>query len=370
MDPIDEYLKEQLAQRREANSLRKLPPAEGGLDFCSNDYLGLAEVHFPTSELPRHGATGSRLISGNHAEYERLELELAQFLQSEAALVFGSGYQANLGLISCIAGRQDTILYDQLVHASIRDALRLTNARSFSFRHNDVAHLRQRLDRSSGRVFVIVESVYSMDGDEAPLADIVNCCRSAGAALIVDEAHALGVLGPAGRGLSALLGLEDLVWARIFTFGKALGVHGAAVLGSKLLREFLVNFSRPFIYTTGLPQDTVLRIRQSIAYLQETDRMERLHQLIGRFKDGLHPGVREQLIPSRSAIQSLIVPGNEAVKAVAGKLQDAGYRILPILHPTVPAGSERLRICLHSFNREADIDRLAGTLNAIMEPAS
>lgn len=365
MDPIDAYLNQQLASRQENNSLRKLPESNTGIDFCSNDYLGLARMEFPEIPTVQFGATGSRLISGNHADYQQLEQMLGNFLHSEAALVFNSGYQANLGLISCIATRQDTILYDQLVHASIRDALCLSNARSFAFRHNDPDHLREKLAKASGRVFVVVESVYSMDGDEAPLAEILMQCEAAGAALIVDEAHAIGVLGPQGRGLCVELGLASRVWARVVTFGKAMGTHGAAVLGAGLLRDFLINFSRPFIYTTALPPDTVIRIRQAFDYLQDTDQLDQLHRLIGHFKNGLNREVRARLIPSRSAIQSLVVPGNDAVKKLAGKLQEGGFRILPILHPTVPAGSERLRICLHSFNREEEINKLVAALNAL-----
>lgn len=366
MNPIDEYFAQELARRQENNSLRKLPESNAGIDFCSNDYLGMAGMAFPTLPIAQFGATGSRLISGNHSEYQALEQLLTRFLKAEAALVFNSGYQANLGLIACIATRQDTILYDQLIHASIRDALRLSNARSFSFRHNDPEHLQEKLAKASGRVFVLVESVYSMDGDEAPLEKMAALCEAVGAGLIVDEAHAIGVLGPQGRGLCVALGLESKVWARVVTFGKAMGTHGAAVLGSGLLREFLINFSRPFIYTTALPPDTTGRIRQAFEYLQGTDQLARLHGLIDHFKSGLQPRIRERLIPSRSAIQSLVVPGNAAVKDLAKKLQEEGFWILPILHPTVPKGQERLRICLHSFNREEEINRLVALLNAIL----
>lgn len=365
MNPHDEFLKTQLAQRQLSNSLRQLPESAEGIDFCSNDYLGLARMSFPAIEFPQYGATGSRLISGNHIEYQKLERTLAGFFLAQAALVFGSGYQANLGLLSCVGNRQDTILYDQLAHASIRDALRLSPSRSFSFRHNDLEHLQEKLAQASGRIFVAVESVYSMDGDEAPLVELAAVCQAAGAALIVDEAHALGVLGMQGRGLVPALGLEDKIWARVITFGKALGAHGAAVLGNSLLRDFLINFSRPFIYTTGLPQDAIFRIRKSLEYLQQTDRIEYLQRLIKRFKAGIKPDLQPHLINSRSAIQSLIIPGNDAVKAIAEELQLKGLRVLPILHPTVAKGSERLRICLHSFNQEKDIDRLVEALNEI-----
>lgn len=370
MNPIDEYLRAALHQRQENNSLRTLPDPRDGIDFCSNDYLGFARLPFPATEPVTYGATGSRLISGNHAAYGRLEACLSEFLNAESALVYGSGYQANLGLISCMASRGDTILYDQLAHASIRDALRLTHARSFAFRHNDTAHLREKLAQATGRTFVVVESVYSMDGDEAPLPEILGCCEDAGAALIIDEAHAVGVLGPQGRGLCAALGLEEKVWARVVTFGKALGAHGAAILGSTLLREYLINFSRPFIYTTGLPPDSIGRIQRAFEYLTTTERVGMLHERIELFKSQLTTDIRNQLIVSRSAIQSLVVPGNEAVKSLATQLQGAGFRILPILHPTVPRGSERLRICLHSFNTLSEVRALADALNVAVSAGS
>lgn len=363
--PIDQYFRSQLQNRRDSNSLRQLPALGDEVDFCSNDYLGFALERFQSHDSAFYGATGSRLISGNHEAFAALEGRLAAFFGSATALVYNSGYQANLGLLSCIATRHDTIIYDQLVHASIRDALHLSNARNFAFRHNDPDHLRKKLERAKGRVFVVVESVYSMDGDEAPLRDIATVCADADAALIVDEAHAVGVLGPQGRGLTVELGLEDQIWARVITFGKAVGTHGAAILGSSLLRDFLINFSRPFIYTTGLPPHTVHRIGQVIEALSITDRIRALHSNIKYFKSGLNPEGDRRLIPSRSAIHALIVPGNDAVKSVAAQLRSAGLRVLPILYPTVPKGEERLRVCLHSFNRPADIAQLAQALNAL-----
>lgn len=361
---IDIHLQQQLQERRDNNALRRLPDVQRGIDFCSNDYLGFARQAFAPGSWTSYGATGSRLISGNHETYNILEQQLADFHQAEAALVFGSGYQANLGLLSCIATRQDTILYDELAHASIRDAVRLSPSRSFAFRHNDVAHLQQKLEQASGRIWVVVESVYSMDGDEAPLAALQACCEAYNAALIVDEAHAVGVFGEQGRGLVAELGLSDRIWARVVTFGKAIGSHGAAVLGSGLLRDFLINFSRPFIYTTGLPPDSLHRISQAYRHLQENTILPVLQQRIRQFRDKIPEQI--QAIPSRSAIHCLLVPGNDAVKAAANSLQSAGFDIRPILHPTVPAGSERLRICLHSFNTETEVEQLCMTLQNVV----
>lgn len=367
MNEIDDYLNARLHARREANSLRQLPKRGDGIDFCSNDYLGLASEPFAAPDSGPHGSTGSRLISGNDPAYTELEEHLAGFFAAESALVYGSGYQANLGLLSCIATRQDTMLYDQLVHASIRDGLLLSNARTFSFRHNDVEQLKEKLERASGRVFVVVESVYSMDGDEAPLPELLQLCEAAGAALIVDEAHAVGVFGTQGRGLTDEWQLSEKVWARVITFGKALGGHGAAILGNRTLKDYLINFSRPFIYTTALPPIAVHRVNWALDYVKTTDRIIALQRKVSLFKETLLPATKRQLIPSRSAIQSLLVPGNEAVKSLAENLRAAGFHILPILHPTVPEGRERIRICLHSFNRDEDIIALAITLDALMQ---
>ena len=366
MKTVDEHLEKELQKRRKANAFRKLPSGLHGVDFCSNDYLGLARESLALKDGKSYGATGSRLISGNHEAYLALENFLSTFHHAETALVFTSGYTANLGLIASIAGRHDTILYDQLVHASIRDALQLANCRTLSFRHNDVAHLQEKLHKASGNKWVIVESVYSMDGDETPLEQILSCCEAAQAALIVDEAHAIGVLGPGGRGAVVEQGLETRVWARVITFGKALGSHGAAVLGNAVLRDYLINFARPFIYTTGLPPDTLNRVRAAYQFLEGSDRIKDLHKLIGNFQAYLGDQVKRQLIPSRSAIQSILVPGNNEVKILANRLRESGLDVLPILHPTVPKGKERLRICLHSFNTIKELGLLTQQLNKII----
>ncbi len=214
-----------LAKRKADNALRKLPILEAKIDFFSNDYLGLArslEVKNALEEALKleelHGATGSRLISGNHQFLEQFETFLAHFHQADSALLFNSGYVANQGLISCIADRHDTILYDQLVHASLREAVQYSRASSFSFRHNDISHLQERLERTQGNVFVVVESIYSMDGDEAPLKEMVDLCQSFGAAIMVDDDNASGVFGQEGRCLLAVLCLEKAIWAIIYTF--------------------------------------------------------------------------------------------------------------------------------------------------------
>ena len=265
MHSFPKKLEQKLSQRTENSSLRTLPKFENHLDFSSNDYLGFAaekEIHLQ-EELNLYGATGSRLISGNHKVAEDVDGFLANYYKAESALIFNSGYNANLGLFSSLPQRGDTIVYDELIHASIRDGIKLSNANSFSFQHNSLLALAEKIKKAKGNVFVAVESIYSMDGDEAPLQKIVGICQKNAAALVVDEAHAVGVFGDKGEGLVAKYGLENDVFARIITFGKAYGCHGAAILGSSNLRSYLINFSRPFIYTTALPLQSVLTLKKA-----------------------------------------------------------------------------------------------------------
>ena len=209
------------------------------------------------------GSGGSRLLAGNYPLIEKLEKSIASFHDAEAGLIFNSGYDANIGLLSCIALKEDTILYDQLIHASLRDGIRLGYAQSFSFEHNNPASLELRLKQAAGTVYVVTESLFSMDGDLAPLQEMAALCEQYNAKLIVDEAHATGIVGEHGEGLVQHLQLQSKCFARIHTFGKALGVHGAIVLGSSFLRSYLINFSRPFIYTTALPPCTVQHIAEA-----------------------------------------------------------------------------------------------------------
>lgn len=369
---MEDKIRAALQQRREAGALRQLPANLEAVDFCSNDYLGLARSSVvrtaqlkALAEAPLLGATGSRLISGNSAELESFERYLATVHQAEAALLFNSGYAANQGLIGSLADRHTTILYDELVHASLREAIHHAPGARYSFRHNDPAHLQQRLQKCQGRTMVVVESVYSMDGDTAPLPALVELCQEHRAALVVDEAHAMGVFGQTGLGLVDALGLQDQIWARVYTFGKALGSHGAAVVGSNHLRDYLVNFARSFIYTTALPSHHYAGVRAAYAVLEEGTLQADLRGRIDLFLAALPASLRQRMVPSRSAIQCLIVPGNAAVRAWAAFLQQQGLAVWPILHPTVPRGQERLRICLHAFNTAEEIQRLVQALQML-----
>jgi len=359
----EDFLQRKLDERKAQNALRELPETRQLVDFCSNDYLGFTRESVASQQMTTAGATGSRLISGNSDLAEALEQQLADFHQAAAGLIFNSGYVANIGLLSCIASRHDTILYDQLAHTSIREGIRLSQSKSYSFLHNDLEDLQKKIRLSSGKVIIVVESIYSMDGDEAPLREICRIALENNAYLIVDEAHSNGVFGKNGEGLVVEKKLQDQVWARIHTFGKAIGSHGAIVIGSEVLRNYLINFSRAFIYTTALPRHTLRAIQLAYEKLPGNPTIPRTYQNISLFKNQLSAQAKSYFVPSRSPIQCLIWQGNDRVKAFARAVQAAGFDVRPILHPTVPQGQERLRICLHAFNSPGEIEALAKTIN-------
>lgn len=356
---IHPYIQQKLAEQRKNHAFRRLHlPESGSIDFTSNDYLGLARVGWAEdSGAFSHGSGGSRLLSGNFAAAESLESTIAVFHQAPAALLFNSGYDANLGLLSAVAKEGDCIYYDILSHASLRDGIRLSRAEAFPFLHNDVEDLRRRLAQAKGNVYVVTESLFSMDGDLAPLEEMVSICEEAGAYLIVDEAHATGIIGEHGEGLVQALQLQDRIFARVHTFGKALGCHGAAVLGSQDLKDFLINFSRPLIYTTALPPAAVAAIESAYKRFPAMDvEREQLTRLIAHMQ---MVDIPQPKLISHSPIQSVIVPGNEEVTVMANRLQLAGMDCRPIRYPTVPKQKERIRIILHAFNTIEEIDQLA-----------
>ncbi|MCX2741008.1 aminotransferase class I/II-fold pyridoxal phosphate-dependent enzyme [Pontibacter anaerobius] len=362
-------LQQKLAERAAQGNLRVLKTTSGLTDFCSNDYLGLARseklralIHKEEEkykQLPL-GATGSRLLSGNHPLFEELEGIIARFHHAEAALLFNSGYTANVGLLSALPQRGDTVLYDEASHASMKDGLRLSFAKTYAFRHNNVEDLKQKLERTTGQVYVLVESVYSMDGDQAPLRELAQLCNAHDAALIVDEAHAVGLYGEKGEGLVSALGLEQEVFARVLTYGKAMGLHGAAVVGPQVLRDFLINYSRAFIYTTGLPTHALVSLKCTYTLLtemnQEREKVKRLAQLLYRKLNNIS-GI--SCTPEGSVILSVFLQQPQQLKVLAAALQQDGFDVRPVLPPTVPQGTERLRVIVHAFNTEEEIEGLA-----------
>ncbi|MBN8663586.1 MAG: 8-amino-7-oxononanoate synthase [Chitinophagales bacterium] len=357
----DDFLQNKLNERKAQDAFRVLRVQDGKADFCSNDYLGIAHRQLLSENGLSAGSTGSRLLAGNWPIMETVEKEIAAFHQAEAALLFNSGYDANLGLLSAVPQKGDTIIYDQLSHASIRDGIRLSFAQAYSFAHNDLSDLRKKLQSATGNVFIVTESVFSMDGDFCPIRELVTIAKEHGAHLIIDEAHATGVIGERGEGLVQQEGLQTEIFARIHTFGKAVGCHGAVVLGSAQLRDYLINFARSLIYSTALSPAAVGAIRQAYQ-LFPTMYAERskLQQWIQQLTNAT---LRYTLMQSSTAIQPLVVPGNTAARALAQQLQDAGLDVRPILYPTVPKGSERLRIVLHAFNTKEEMDKLIQILS-------
>ncbi|MDR6943936.1 aminotransferase class I/II-fold pyridoxal phosphate-dependent enzyme [Mucilaginibacter pocheonensis] len=372
MTSAEKYIKSKLDERRRSGLYRTLKPENSLVDFCSNDYLGFARSPILrqsiAAEVQKHpeglnGSTGSRLLSGNITYAENLEKEIAAHHQYPAGLLFNSGYDANLGLLSSLPQRGDTIILDELIHASAIDGARLSYANRYSFRHNDMESLEAKLKQAKGNCYVVIESIYSMDGDTPPIAGILSLTKKYGAHLIVDEAHAVG-LYPAG--LISKLGLQNEVFAVIVTFGKALGCHGAIILGSNQLREYLINFSRSFIYTTAPSFHQLAAVKMAYWLLSNADReIISLKNNIDLFKNQISPNNTFTLINSDSAIQCIVLKSNDKARETANILQNAGLDVRAILSPTVPPGTERIRICLHAYNTTHDLTLLTDILTSL-----
>ena len=367
---IPQSIHDKLNQRKEEKAFRELSSTIFPIDFWSNDYLGFAkheDIHIAIETILKkfpiqNGATGSRLISGNYPLYTQAESFLSSFHKSEGALIFNSGYDANLGVFSSIPQRNDLIIYDQYIHASIRDGISLSHAKSLKFRHNDLSHLQELLIRYSPEhnlVYIATESVFSMDGDIPNLEQMVELCKKYNAFLIVDEAHAIGIYGKNGEGIVQSLNLQDNVFIRLVTFGKALAGHGAAILAPKEVISYLVNFARSFIYTTGLPPQTIAHILASYNLLTDSSYRDLLHRNIHFFQSEItRLGLSHFFISSESPIQAMKLSSVNLARSYATQLQQKGIGIKSILSPTVPKNEERLRICLHSFNTEHEINQL------------
>ncbi|AIY12338.1 aminotransferase class I/II-fold pyridoxal phosphate-dependent enzyme [Cellulophaga baltica] len=385
MASFPEKLSKKLEDRRGLNALRSLPVQQNLIDFSSNDYLGFAKntvifegavALLAEKNLKLNGATGSRLISGNYDLYIEVEDTIANFHATATALVFNSGYDANVGFFSAIPQRGDYIFYDEYIHASIRDGIALSTAKGYKFKHNNVKDLQRvisrvlELEKHQGagvEVYVVTESVFSMDGDSPDLVAFANFCEMHKLHFVVDEAHALGVFGKEGRGLVAELNIAHQVFAQIVTFGKGMGCHGAAILGSMQLKEYLVNFSRSFIYTTGLPPHSLATIYLAYQELATSASISRLKNNIKYFKNQLENlELKAFFIDSNSAIQCCVISGNEKVKNLASVLQNNNFGVKAILSPTVAKGQERLRFCLHSYNTKEEIFDVLTVLKKLM----
>ena len=413
-------LHKKLQERKENNSFRVLPAPKEIVDFSSNDYLGFGKsktifenTHqfLVENQLEENGSTGSRLLSGNSTLAKNLESFLADFHKVETATVFNSGYSANLGFFGTLPQRGDIILYDELIHASIRDGMQLSNAKAYKFKHNDLEDLEKKILKQEKlrqvqfdskiqtkqnenvsqaepvEVYVVTESVFSMDGDSPDLAAMAEICKKYNAFFVVDEAHAVGVFG---GGLVQKKQLQEAVFARIVTFGKAMGCHGAVILGSTELKEYLVNFARSFIYTTALSPHSLATIRfaydellkvSSNAELDLASHLnfpqKKLRSVIQYFlsevkrigfpvfPSGEMSERQWGFIVSNSAIHCCVISGNQNVKEISQQLQQKGFDVKAVLSPTVPKGKERLRFCLHSYNSKEEITQVLDLLSSL-----
>lgn len=343
-----------LQQREKEGNRRKLQSYEGFTDFFSNDYLGFGVSAKPIVNRTK-SAGSSRLIAGTTNVHFELEDYCSRLFQNEKALLFNSGYSANLGVLSAISQKDDIILYDERSHASIKDGVRLSLAKGIRFKHNNLSDLSSKLsNHPQSTVFVVVESLYSMDGDFAPLIEIFEICKKFNAYLIVDEAHSGGAFGENGSGYCSEKNI--LPFLKIITFGKAFGAHGACVISDAVTIDFLINFSRSFIYTTALsPSSTSLILQQ----LKRTDfkiQQDKLQSIISYFNDKfIEFNIESNL---KSPIKSIVYKDRAVLKMLETQLHKNKVGVKAIYTPTVPENQERLRISLHAFNTFKEIDML------------
>lgn len=343
------------------------------LAFCSNDYLGLAadprltEAFVAAARRYGVGAGAAHLVSGHHQEHQALEEELAAFTGREAALLFSTGYMANLGVIGALAGRGDLVLEDRLNHASLIDAGLLAQARFQRYAHAEAAAARRALEDSAApRKLVVTDGVFSMDGDRAPLTALAAAAREHHATLVVDDAHGLGVVGTRGRGCLELEGLDArAVPVLVGTLGKAFGTAGAFVAGSRLLIDNLVQRARTYIYTTAMPPALAAATRVALDIVdREPERRARLASLTARFRAGAE-ALDLRLLPSDTPIQPLLIGAAEQAVVWSDALRARGLWVPAIRPPTVPPGSARLRVTLSAAHDEAQVDRLLDALAAV-----
>lgn len=339
-----------LEERKLASNYRSLKqiPVDG-IDFFSNDYLGISKdfESLGLTSLTFNGSTGSRLLSGNSIEAEACERFIAQKFKSLSALVFNSGYDANIGVFSSLPQKGDTIIYDEFIHASIRDGIRLSMAKAYSFKHNSLEDLEKKIKQAEGTVYLAIESIYSMNGDVVPLREIVNLSELYSCNIILDEAHSTGIYGDNGEGLAVYLGLEDKIFARIITFSKAYGFFGAAVLGSNDFKDFLINFARSFIYSTALPKNYY----QQLIKILSLDISLRIEQLQATIK---------LMNPSEFYSPIQILRSNSLTQLIdlSNQFKQSGIYQRIIFSPTVPKGQECIRMCVHSFNTKEEVSKM------------
>jgi 8-amino-7-oxononanoate synthase len=360
------------------NRLRTLSP-RSGLDFSSNDYLGLAaspRLRIALIEALTRGtaigAGGSRLLRGNHPEHEELEAKAAAFFRAERTLFFSTGYAANFALFATLPQREDFVIIDELIHASARDGLRAGRAASIEAKHNDVASFEDAIDSwrtagGRGQIFIAVESLYSMDGDRAPLDDLMALAEQHDALLLIDEAHATGVFGPDGRGLAAHIeGRDHLIV--LHTCGKALGCAGALLSLPRVLCNFLVNRCRPFIFSTAPSPLMAVAALETLSILKEEP--QRRATLVSLVAFASHHAGAHGLTVSGSQILPVIIGDDQRAMQLASSLQQRGFDVRGVRPPTVPKGTARLRISITLNVTEADIAALFAELASVMNSSN
>ncbi len=364
-----------LRQRRTLDSPQTphcVVDGEPCLAFCSNDYLGLASHPQVLSAFQRGaaqwgvGAGAAHLVSGHFAPHQQLEEALAAFAGKPAALLFSTGYMANLGVIQALVGKGDTVFADKLNHASLNDAMLLSRAEVKRYRHNDVAQLAQMLEQTpGGRKLIITDAVFSMDGDMARLPELLALCERHDAWLLADDAHGFGVLGKQGRGTLSHYGLDSPRLIQMGTLGKAAGVSGAFVAAEQVVIDTLVNHARGYVYTTAAPPALSVALLEALRLIEQGDALRaHLYTLVKKLRTGLN-GLPWKLMPSDTAIQPLLVGDNhEAVKLSEG-LRARGIWVAAIRPPTVPQGTARLRITLSAAHTEADVGQLLEALHEL-----
>jgi len=371
--PLRERIGGELDSLREQSQFRSLEILSG-VNLCSNDYLGLAPdprmkhaVIEAVASAKQMGATGSRLLSGNSREWEELETEFAEFAGAESALYFGSGYAANVGLLSSILQPGDFVFSDALNHASLIDGMRLSGAEKIIYPHGDLQFLEDALREkscSAGAKVIVTESIFSMEGDVARIDHLLRLAKTYSAELIVDEAHALGVCGPQGRGIVAELKRERDIFAIVYTCGKALASVGAFVCCDAKLKQFLINRARTFLFSTAMPPYVARQIHAALQITREENaRRKHLNEISSALRRGLS-AAGLNYGASSTQIVPVILGGNESALRVAAQLQSASFAVRAIRPPTVPARTARIRISLTSRITLADVHRLVGAIDA------
>jgi 8-amino-7-oxononanoate synthase len=376
---IHQRIERELDSLRAQSQFRTLE-LPSGINLCSNDYLGLATdprlkqaILDAVGRAEAAGATGSRLLSGNAREWEELESHFAEFAGTEAALYFGSGYAANLGLLGCLLKPGDIVFSDARNHASLIDGIRLSRAGKIIYPHGDLQFLESALRAHAGGAcarLIVTESVFSMEGDVAPISGLLRLAKDFGAELVVDEAHAVGVCGPRGRGIAAEMGIEREILASVHTCGKALASAGAFVCCDGALKDYLVNHARTFIFSTAMPPYLAGQIRAALDLAREAE-PERIHlrEIASFLRDGL-AAAGINFGASTTHIVPVLLGSNETALHVASELQRNGFAAKAIRPPTVPPGTARLRISLTSKITREDVRLLAATIDAACKSAS